>query len=281
MTEPIAPTERRCIACQSSLATGASICPVCKSWQSRWRNALVFLGGSAGARTALAPVAAACHGENAARSAAVAIAAFLSTQNEAGLFLIAAAYGFGFSGIIPAYVVAVRDLFPSSEASWRVPLVLFTSMTGMAFGSWFAGALYDHFGHYAPAFASGVLFNVLNLALVGFLGNSAGAMGISSRRGRRLREEHDARARPREFGPVGHRLPVPADAGDRGWRGNRRQRPPPARVKNNESSPRARVRTTKRRENPFRGQVDGPATSRRIFPPRRACATASLMEERG
>jgi hypothetical protein len=48
MTEPIAPTERRCIACQSSLATGASVCPVCKSWQSRWRNALVFLGGSAG-----------------------------------------------------------------------------------------------------------------------------------------------------------------------------------------------------------------------------------------
>ena len=100
---------------------------------------------------------------------AVSIGAFLLTQNEAGLFLIAAAYGFGFSGIIPAYVVAIRDLFPSSEASWRVPLVLFTAMSGMAFGSWFAGALYDHFGYYAPAFGSGVLFNVLNLALVGFL----------------------------------------------------------------------------------------------------------------
>jgi len=100
---------------------------------------------------------------------AVAIGAFLLTQNEAGLFLIAAAYGFGFSGIIPAYVVAVRDLFPSGEASWRVPLVLFTAMGGMAFGSWFAGRLYDLFGHYAPAFGSGVLFNIANLALVGFL----------------------------------------------------------------------------------------------------------------
>ncbi len=100
---------------------------------------------------------------------AVAIGAFLLTQNEAGLFLIAAAYGFGFSGIIPAYVVAIRDLFPSAEASWRVPLVLFTSMGGMAFGSWFAGRLYDHFGYYAPAFGSGVLFNIANLALVGFL----------------------------------------------------------------------------------------------------------------
>jgi MFS family permease len=100
---------------------------------------------------------------------AVAIGAFMLTQNEAGLFFIAAAYGFGFSGIIPAYVIAIRDLFPSSEASWRVPLVLFTAMSGMAFGSWFAGALYDHFGYYAPAFGSGVLFNLINLALVGFL----------------------------------------------------------------------------------------------------------------
>ena len=100
---------------------------------------------------------------------AVSIGAFLLTQNEAGLFFIAAAYGFGFSGIIPAYVVAIRDLFPSSEASWRMPLVLFTAMSGMAFGSWFAGALYDHFGYYAPAFGSGVLFNIVNLALVGFL----------------------------------------------------------------------------------------------------------------
>src|SRR5437016_10252494 len=31
----------------------------------------------------------------------------------------------------------------------------------------------------------------------------------------------------------------------------------------------------------FRGQVDDPATSRRIFPPRCACATASLIEESG
>jgi MFS family permease len=77
----------------------------------------------------------------------VSIGAFLLTQNEAGLFFIAAAYGFGFSGIIPAYMVTVRDLFSSSEASWRMPLTLFTAMCGMAFGSWFAGILYDHFGY--------------------------------------------------------------------------------------------------------------------------------------
>jgi MFS family permease len=100
---------------------------------------------------------------------AAAIAAFLLTQDEAGLFAIAAAFGLGFSGIVPAYVLVVRELFPSREASWRVPTVLFVSMGGMAFGSWFAGALYDDFGFYAPAFAAGVLFNLVNLGLVGFL----------------------------------------------------------------------------------------------------------------
>jgi MFS family permease len=100
---------------------------------------------------------------------ALAIAAFTVTQSEAGLFAVSAAYGLGFSGIIPAYVVAIRDLFPSAEASWRVPTLLFTGMSGMAFGGWFAGALYDHFGFYAPAFAAGALFNLANLLVIGFL----------------------------------------------------------------------------------------------------------------
>ena len=100
---------------------------------------------------------------------ALALSAFLSTQDERGLFAIAAAFGFGFSGIIPSYSVTIRDLFPSAEASWRIPTVLFTAMSGMAAGSWVAGLLYDHFGYYAPAFVNGVLFNIVNLALVGFL----------------------------------------------------------------------------------------------------------------
>jgi MFS family permease len=100
---------------------------------------------------------------------AVAIGAFLLTQNEFGLFAVSAAFGLGFSGIIPSYVVAIRELFPSSEAAWRVPTFFFLGMSGMAFGSWLAGALYDHFGFYAPAFAVGVFFNLANLMVIGFL----------------------------------------------------------------------------------------------------------------
>ena len=100
---------------------------------------------------------------------ALSIIAFSLTQDEVGLFVVATAYGLGFAGIIPAYAVAVRDVFPSSEASWRMPLTLFAGMTGMAAGSWFAGVLYDYFGSYAPAFMTGVIFNIANLLLIGFL----------------------------------------------------------------------------------------------------------------
>jgi MFS family permease len=99
----------------------------------------------------------------------LAIGAFMLTRDEAGLFGVSAAFGLGFSGIIPAYSVAIRDLYPSKEASWRIPTVLFTAMSGMAFGSWYAGLLVDLFGSYQPAFASGLLFNLANLAVVLFL----------------------------------------------------------------------------------------------------------------
>ncbi len=100
---------------------------------------------------------------------AMAIVAFSLTQDEAGLFVVAAAYGLGFAGIIPAYSVAVRDVFPSSEASWRMPLTLFAGMSGMAVGSWLAGLLYDQFGTYAPAFITGIIFNIANVLVIGFL----------------------------------------------------------------------------------------------------------------
>ncbi len=100
---------------------------------------------------------------------AAGMAGFLLTQDEAGLFAVAGAFGVGFSALIPAYVLAIREYFPASEASWRVPGLLLLSGSGMATGTWLAGILYDHFGYYAPAFAVGVGFNLLNLAAIGTL----------------------------------------------------------------------------------------------------------------
>jgi MFS family permease len=102
-------------------------------------------------------------------SQAAAMSAFLLTQGEAGLFIVSAAFGLGFSGLIPAYVLATRELFPASEASWRIPVILLCSGSGMATGGWLAGALYDRFGYYGPSFATGIAFNLANFAVVALL----------------------------------------------------------------------------------------------------------------
>lgn len=99
----------------------------------------------------------------------VGMLGFLATQDEAGLFFVAAAYGLGFGGIIPAYVLTIRALFPAAEASWRVPALLFVSLSGMAFGAWSAGAIYDSVGFYAAAWWFGIAVSVVQLALVAFL----------------------------------------------------------------------------------------------------------------
>ena len=104
---------------------------------------------------------------------AVAVAGFLLTQDEASLFFVAAAFGLGFSGLIPAYILTARQLFPAREASWRMPMLLLTGTVGMAAGGWSAGAIYDAFGSYYPAFATGLASNVLNfIVLAGLLAMS-------------------------------------------------------------------------------------------------------------
>ena len=100
---------------------------------------------------------------------ALTLALFLTTQDEIGLFAVSAAFGLGFAGIVPNYVLTVRELFPASEAGWRVPVVVFGGLLGMAVGGWMGGAIYDAFGSYAPSFAIGVGSNLLNLCVIGFL----------------------------------------------------------------------------------------------------------------
>jgi len=100
---------------------------------------------------------------------ATAMTGFLLTQDEAGLFAVAAAFGLGFSGLVPAYILTIRQLFPAREASWRIPALLLLAMTGMATGSWGGGAIYDYAGYYAPAFATGIGANLLHLGIAATL----------------------------------------------------------------------------------------------------------------
>jgi MFS family permease len=100
---------------------------------------------------------------------ATAITGFIATQDELGLLTVSAAFGLGFSGLIPAYMLTARQLFPAHQASWRIPTLILTGMSGMAAGSWLAGLLYDYFSFYAPAFAMGFAFNLANLTIIASL----------------------------------------------------------------------------------------------------------------
>ena len=94
---------------------------------------------------------------------------FLLTQNEYGLFVVSAAFGLGFAGLIPAYVLALRELYPVSEAYWRIPTLLLCSGTGMGVGNWLAGLIYDRFGYYEPSFVTGIAFNIANFVVIATL----------------------------------------------------------------------------------------------------------------
>jgi MFS family permease len=100
---------------------------------------------------------------------ATALALFLTTQDEIGLFAVSAAFGLGFAGLVPNYILAARALFPNAEASWRVPVIMFGGLLGMAAGGWMGGAIYDSHGSYAPSFGLAVLANLGNIAVIGFL----------------------------------------------------------------------------------------------------------------
>jgi MFS family permease len=100
---------------------------------------------------------------------AVFLSLYLVVDNLVGLYLVSAAFGLGFGGIVPSYALAIRELFAPSEAGWRMGAVFLGGLGGMALGAWLGGTIYDLTAAYQPAFLVGVLANLANLVLVGAL----------------------------------------------------------------------------------------------------------------
>jgi MFS family permease len=104
------------------------------------------------------------------------LAAYLAVDSLPGLYLVSAAFGLGFGGIVPSYALAIRELFAAREAGWRMGAVFLGGLGGMALGAWLGGYLYDLTASYHTAFLAGVLFNLVNLVIVGaLLARGAGA----------------------------------------------------------------------------------------------------------
>ena len=90
-------------------------------------------------------------------------------EGLAALYVVAGLFGFGYGGIGPAYPVIVREFLPEARAGRYTATVIMFGTFGMAIGGWLGGFGFDLTGGYATAFLVGVGFNLVNLAIVGFL----------------------------------------------------------------------------------------------------------------
>jgi MFS family permease len=108
----------------------------------------------------------------------VALLAFLPSTGLVSLYLVSAMFGLFQGGIVPAYALIVREYFPAREAGARTGTVLMATLLGMALGGWLSGAVFDWTGSYRAAFLNGIGWNLLNLAVIGFLLHRARALGL-------------------------------------------------------------------------------------------------------
>ncbi len=99
----------------------------------------------------------------------VALLLYVPFDGLTSLYLVSALFGLFQGGIVPSYAIIVRELFPPREAATRVSLVLTATLLGMALGGWLSGEIFDLTGSYRAAFINGLLWNFINLSIVGWL----------------------------------------------------------------------------------------------------------------
>ncbi len=99
----------------------------------------------------------------------VALLLFLPADGLVSLYVVSALFGLFQGGIVPSYAIIVREHFPPGEAGARVGAVLMFTLFGMALGGWMSGRIFDLTGSYTAAFANGIAWNALNLAIAATL----------------------------------------------------------------------------------------------------------------
>ena len=107
----------------------------------------------------------------------LALLMFLPSDGLVSLYIVSGMFGLFQGGIVPAYALVVREYFPPQQAGAKVGTVLMATLLGMALGGWLSGAVFDWTGSYHAAFLNGIGWNLLNLAIVGFLLWRASALG--------------------------------------------------------------------------------------------------------
>ena len=113
-----------------------------------------------------------------------ALVFYLPFDGLMSLYVVSLVFGLSQGGIVPSYVVVVREYLPAREAGQRVGIVIMASIFGMALGGWLSGWIYDATGSYRAAFVNGIAWNLAHIALAAIL-LRRGSAGSPPRPGRR------------------------------------------------------------------------------------------------
>jgi len=96
----------------------------------------------------------------------LALFLYLPSGGLVSLYMVSLIFGLAQGGIVPSYALVVREYMPSQEAGRRVGFVIMATILGMALGGWMSGWIYDVTGGYHMAFINGIVWNVLNIAIM-------------------------------------------------------------------------------------------------------------------
>ncbi|WP_127803062.1 MFS transporter [Hydrogenophaga sp. NH-16] len=99
----------------------------------------------------------------------VALLLFLPFDGMVPLYVVSALFGLFQGGIVPSYAIIIREHFALQEVGARVGAVIMATLIGMALGGWLSGWIFDMTGSYDAAFLNGIAWNLLNLAIAGWL----------------------------------------------------------------------------------------------------------------
>ena len=95
----------------------------------------------------------------------VALLFYFCFDGLTSLYIISVMFGLFQGGIVPSYAIIVREI-PAAEAAVRVGIVISRPCSAWRSADGFQGAIFDATGSYTAAFANGLAWNALNIAVM-------------------------------------------------------------------------------------------------------------------
>jgi len=94
---------------------------------------------------------------------------FTQTESLFVLHIVAAIFGFGFSGVMTSLLICGREAAPLRIAGFTASVVSGTAWLGMGIGSYQGGYFFDLTGNYSWSYGNAAIAGMCNLVIVGSL----------------------------------------------------------------------------------------------------------------